>query len=224
MIKSKLDFSYKYDQDFAERYHQSREESLERRVASQLEIRMARRGLQLAGHPKSVLDLPCGTGRFWPMLAEDPERLLLAGDSSQAMIHTAIQHHPDLAPRFQLYHLDALAIDLPDRSVESVFCMRLLHHVFDVETRLQIYREFARVSRHTACISLRVTGNFHAWRRQYRLRHRNQPGRNRTVLDPRQAETEFSMAGWKVIGKVDLLPYHSMWRTYVLALKEAPQI
>lgn len=219
MIKSKLDFSYKYDQDFAERYHQSREESLERRIASQLEIRMARRSLQLAGSPKSVLDLPCGTGRFWSMLAEEPDRVLLAGDSSQAMIQTAIHHHPDIAPRFQLYHLDALAIDLPDRSVETVFCMRLLHHIFETEARLQIYREFARVSRHTACISVRVTGNFHAWRRQYRLRHRHQPGRNRNVLDPRQAEAEFNMAGWKVIGKVDLLPYHSMWRTYVLALK-----
>ena len=50
---------------------------------------MARRALALAGNPKSVLDLPCGAGRFWELLAENPERELYAADNSENMVAVA---------------------------------------------------------------------------------------------------------------------------------------
>jgi cyclopropane fatty-acyl-phospholipid synthase-like methyltransferase len=29
-----------------------------------------------------VLDLPCGAGRFWPLLAEKPNRVIIGADNS----------------------------------------------------------------------------------------------------------------------------------------------
>ena len=220
LIKSELWFSHKYDEGFAERYHQSREERLARRWANYWEIGMARKSLRLAGNPRSVLDVPCGTGRFWPMLAEDATRQLLAADSSRAMIGAALRNQPpEVAERFQVFQTDALAIELPDNAVENVFCMRLMHHLHDPESRIRVYREFARVSSNTVCVSLRVSGNFGAWRRQRRHQIQNKRVVNRNVLDPQQAERELREAGLRIVGHVDLLSYCSMWRTYIAALE-----
>jgi SAM-dependent methyltransferase len=216
-IKSELQFSNKYDATFSQRYARSRRDKLSRRFANLWEIRMARKALGVAGNPESVLDLPCGTGRFWTLLAEAPTRRLLAGDSSLDMIETAKAAHPAaITGRFHCLHTDALHIDLPANAVDNIFCMRLMHHVHDPATRIRIYREFGRVAKGTICVSLRVDGNFSAWRRERRHQRKGKHGVNRNVIAAGQAEQELVEAGLRVIGKVDLLPYYSMWRTYVL--------
>jgi len=218
-IKSELEFSKKYDATFSQRYARSRREKPSRRFANFWEIHMARKALRIAGDPRSVLDLPCGTGRFWAMLAADSARTLLAGDSSRDMIEMAKASHPaSIAARFHCLHTDALNIDLPENAVDNIFCMRLMHHVHDPATRIRIYREFARVTRDSMCISLRIDGNFSAWRRARRHSRNGKHGVNRNVIGAGQAEQEFVEAGLRIIGRVDLLPHYSMWRTYVLRL------
>ncbi len=216
-IKSDFTFSKKYDKEFSQRYARSRKQKPSRRFANFWEIQMARKALRLAGNPRSILDLPCGTGRFWAMLAEEPTRELMAGDSSLPMMEMARASHAErIADRFHCLHTDALHIDLPSKVVDSILCMRLMHHIHDPATRLAIYREFARVSRCSVCVSLRVDGNFSAWRRARRHTRKGKPGVNRNVIAAAQAEQELSAAGLRIIGKVDLLRYYSMWRTYVL--------
>ncbi len=36
--------------------------------------------------PGLVLNLPCGAGRFWPMLAEKSNRVIIGADGSESMI------------------------------------------------------------------------------------------------------------------------------------------
>ena len=43
----------------------------------------------MAGEPGLILDLACGSGRFWPVLAEHVNRVILASDNSQAMLDHA---------------------------------------------------------------------------------------------------------------------------------------
>jgi ubiquinone/menaquinone biosynthesis C-methylase UbiE len=179
---------------------------------------MARRALRMAGNPRSILDLPCGAGRFWEMLAEDPDRKLFAADNSENMVAVADQSHaPEIRNRFNLFQTSAFAIDLPDGAVEGVFCMRLLHHIGDAENRLQIYREFHRVAGDTVCLSLWVDGNYKAWRRKKLEAAREaKPYQNRFVLEREMVENEFRQAGFDILGHVDFLPRYAMWRTYVL--------
>lgn len=218
----KLEFSEKYSPEHARAYHAKHQAGLARRFSNWWEHRMARRALALAGNPKSLLDLPCGAGRFWAMLAEDPERELYAADNSENMVAVADQiHPPELRRRFKLFQTSAFAIDLPDGAVESVFCMRLLHHIAEPEHRLRIYREFHRVARDSVCLSLWVDGNFKAWRRKrLEARRYDKPYRNRLVLERELAEAEFRQAGFEIVGYVDFIPYYAMWRTYVLKRRD----
>ena len=81
-----LEFSKKYSQEHAQAYHDKHQASFGRRLSNSWEHRMARKALAMAGNPMSVLDLLCGAGRFWEMLAEVPERKLYAADNSENMV------------------------------------------------------------------------------------------------------------------------------------------
>src|SRR5688572_32770642 len=80
MTDSELAFSQKYDARHARRYFDKHQRGFWRRLNTWRETGMARRALAIAGNPSSVLDLPCGTGRFWKLLAEKPQRKIYAAD------------------------------------------------------------------------------------------------------------------------------------------------
>ncbi|WP_457673728.1 class I SAM-dependent methyltransferase [Thiolapillus sp.] len=219
-----LMFSSVYTQERADRYFRKHQESLSRRLSDWREKQIARKVLEMAGNPRSVLDLPCGAGRFWPVLAEDPGRRLLAADYSEAMLETARKYQPaELVERFHIFQTSAFDIDLDDEAVEHVFCMRLMHHIGEAADRMKILREFHRVTSDSVSLSLWVDGNYKGWRRR-RLEAQRASGKkefkrkfqDRFVQSPAVLEKEFAEAGFDVLGKVDFLPGYSHWRTYVL--------
>jgi ubiquinone/menaquinone biosynthesis C-methylase UbiE len=217
-----LEFSDKYDRVHAHRYFEKHQSTWSRRLSHWRENQICRKALQIAGEPDSVLDLPCGAGRFWPLLVERQERRVLAADNSPDMIAIAREHQAaDVSRRVDAFQTSAFAIDLPDNAVETVFSIRLLHHVEQSEHRLAILREFARVARSSVILSLWVDGNYKAWRRR-RLeverarRGKSGSNRNRFVLDRKQVEHEFHEVGLDIIAHLDFVPRYAMWRTYVL--------
>lgn len=221
-----LEFSNKYDDSHARQYLEKHRNGLWRRLSHQRDEQLARKALRLAGDPGLVLDLPCGAGRFWPLLAEKPERLIIGADNSADMLRTARQAQPeDVVQRVQPLQTSAFAIDLPDNAVDSIFCMRLLHHVGQAQHRLALLREFQRVSRDSVIISLWVDGNFKAWKRKRLERQRNggnaqESGadsyQNRFVLPVATVEQEFQQAGFNIQKRLDFLPMYAMWRVYLL--------
>lgn len=216
-----LPFSAKYDAGHSEAYHDKHRHGLRRRLTNHRDQQLARRALALAGEPQWVLDLPCGAGRFWEVLGEQPNRQIIAADNSAAMLDVALRHCPaGLRARIRPLHTSAFAIDLPDDSVDSVFCMRLLHHIGEPGHRLAMLREFHRVTRDSVILSLWVDGNYLSWRRRQQEARRQRRGKtgyqNRYVLPRATAEAEFSAAGFEIAGHLDFLPLHSMWRVYVL--------
>ena len=219
MSKSvKLDFSEKYDEHHAKQYFLKHRSGLSRRLSNQRDQQLARRALSLAGDPGLVLDLPCGAGRFWPLLGEKPNRVIVGADNSEAMLQTAMSAQPtDVVKRVQPLHTSAFDIALPDNAVDSIFCIRLLHHIGEPAHRLAILREFERVSRDSVIVSLWVDGNFKAWKRKRAERKRGQKGyQNRFVLPAATVEEEFRQAGFRIQEQLDFLPFYAMWRVYVL--------
>ncbi len=220
---TQLEFSAKYDQDHSRNYYFKHQKGLWRRLTNWREQAMARQALRLADNPQSILDLPCGAGRFWPLLASDTKRTLYAADNSRDMIETAVRFNlPELVNRFTCFQTSAFSIDLPDASVDTIFCMRLLHHIAMENDRLAILSEFHRVCRDSVCLSIWVDGNLQA-RRRKKLEQRREAKqstakkfKNRILLTKEQAEREYHQAGFQVSGHFDLLPKFSMWRLYVL--------
>ena len=216
MTANELSFSRKYDLARAERYFQKHQHGFWRRLNTWREAGMARQALLLAGRPQSVLDLPCGTGRFWNLLAEEPSRKIYAADLNPAMFETGLRMRPrSLTRRVEAFQASAFSIPKPDEFVECVFSIRLLHHIERAEDRLAILREFKRVTSSAIIVSLWIDGNYRAVREQRRPL-RPGPSRDRFVISRSKIEQEFNDCGLAVVGRVDFLKYYSMWAAYVL--------
>ncbi|KAB2925673.1 MAG: class I SAM-dependent methyltransferase [Dechloromonas sp.] len=217
-----LEFSRKYDHEHALQYLHKHQDGFARRLSNWRDQQLARHALALAGDPAEVLDLPCGAGRFWPLLAARGDRRILAADNSPEMIAIARQSQdPQIVARVHTFQTSAFAIDLADGAVDCVFCMRLLHHVADPAHRLAMLREFHRVSRDTLIVSLWVDGNLKAWRRRQLERRRQariggMANQNRYVVARETIEAEFGKAGFAILGYQDFLPGYAMWRVYTL--------
>jgi len=217
-----LEFSRKYDQTHAQQYLQKHQDNVARRLSHWRDEQLARKALSLAGDPGLVLDLPCGAGRFWPLLAEKPNRVIIGADNSADMLKTACAAQPaDVVKRVRPLQTSAFDIDLPDNAVDSIFCMRLLHHVGQSEHRLALLREFQRVTRDSVIVSLWVDGNFKAWKRKRLDSRRHAENgqdsyQNRFVLPAATVETEFEQAGFRIQERLDFLPLYAMWRVYLL--------
>jgi len=216
-----LEFSNKYDSAHALQYFHKHQAGIARRLSDWRDQQVARQALQLAGEPGLVLDLPCGAGRFWPLLAERENRVILAADNSPHMLEVALgRQAPEIAGRVHAFQTSAFAIDLADGAVDCIFCMRLLHHIAEPAHRLTMLREFHRVTRDTVIVSLWVDGNYKAWRRR-RLEARRaardgNENANRFVVPAATIENEFAEAGFSILGHHDFLPGYAMWRVYTL--------
>jgi ubiquinone/menaquinone biosynthesis C-methylase UbiE len=220
--KISLEFSEKYDPEHAQHYLDKHQSGFASRLSNWRDIQMARKALRLAGNPASVLDLPCGAGRFWSMLAEQSDRNIIGADNSASMVAMAIKSQPaSVVARVRPMQTSAFAIDLPDKAVDCVFSIRLMHHIGQADHRLKMLHEFHRVTRDTVILSLWVDGNFKAWKRK-RLetkraaKYKNSSYQNRFVIPAEQIESEFKQAGFSVVSSIDFLPAYAMWRIYVL--------
>ncbi len=218
-----LPFSQKYDADHARQYFLKHQDGLARRLSNWRDQQLARQALSIAGQPNLVLDLPSGAGRFWPLLAEKRNRVIIGADYSENMLATAREQQPaEVVARVKTLQTSAFAIDLSDNSVDCIFCMRLLHHVGESADRLALLQEFHRVTRDSVILSLWVDGNVKAWRRQALERRRQAQGRdrggyqNRFIVERSQFEAEVAQAGFVVDRALDFLPGYAMWRVYVL--------
>lgn len=182
---------------------------------------MARHAMRIAGEPNLVLDLPCGTGRFWPTLTRHPNRLVLAADDpATPVFRSPAGQSIEVAERICLLHTPAFAIELGENAVDAIFCMRLLQRLDGAE-RLDVLREFHRVTRDTLIVSLWVEGNYQAWRRKRREQRRTADGHSarrprRFVVSREQIESEFHSIGFDILSHLDLLPGFAMGRVYIL--------
>lgn len=135
--------------------------------------------------------------------------MIIGADNSADMLKTACAAQPaEVVKRVQPFADICFDIDLPDNAVDSIFCMRLLHHVGQADHRLALLKEFQRVTRDSVIISLWVDGNFKAWKRK-RLDQKRQAKsgqdsyQNRFVLPAATVEAEFEQAGFRIQDRLD---------------------
>lgn len=206
-----LEFARRYDQEHARVCHQPRPRGLAGRLAFWREEQLVRNALQVAGEPGLILDVACGAGRFWPVLAEHANRVILAADPSQDMLDHARTHHPqNLLKRVKTFQSSAFTIGLSANAVDCIFCMQLFQRIASPEHRLAMLGEFHRVSRDTVIVAVRVDGHF-TLRRSDVEGAQVQPQAGKAEL-----EAEFRQAGFCVLSYQDFLPGCTRMRVYVL--------
>ena len=185
-----IEYAERCDREHARVCGETRPPGLRRRLASWRDEWLVRQALKVAGEPGLVLDLACGSGRFWPVLAEHVNRVILASDNSQDMLDHARTHHPAaLLKRVKTFQGSAFSIGLSANAVDCIFCLELFRHVPSSEGRQALLQEFHRVSRDTVIVS---------------------------VASRTPVEEEFCQAGFQVLNHQEFIPGSSVWRVYVL--------
>lgn len=169
------------------------------RKARALERALQRLAQAAGERPRTLLDAPCGTGRFsalWPRLGYEA----LGADLAPAMLGQARAKHPQA----RLMAADLARLPLRDRAVDAAVCVRLLHLVREREERLSFLRELRRVSRLGAVVDWRHGRTLRVWSRRLRWRLGL---RERAPANPSESEirAEMEAAGFAVVA---LLPVH----------------
>ncbi|MBK5550360.1 MULTISPECIES: class I SAM-dependent methyltransferase [unclassified Pseudomonas] len=206
-----LEFARRYDQEHARVCLQPQPRGMAGRLAFRREEQLVRNALKAAGEPGLILDVACGAGRFWPVLAEHGNRVILASDPSQDMLDHARTHHPKpLLKRIKTFQSSAFTIGLSVNAVDCIICMQLFQHLSRPEHRLAMLGEFHRVSRDTVIVAV-----------QLESRLRRQPAaaegvQAQTLVNKAEVEAEFRQAGFSLLSHQDFFPGCSRMRVYVL--------
>lgn len=185
--------------------------SLVARLAFWRDEHLVRKALKAAGEPGLILDVACGAGRFWPVLAEHANRVILASDLSQDMLDHAPSHHPqDLLKRVRTFQSSTFTLGLSANAVDCIFCMQQFQYILSPEHRSAMLGEFHRVSRDTVIVAVCIDACF----------KRRRPTVAGTQawqsLDKAEVEAEFIQAGFRLLSHQDFLPGYVRMRVYVL--------
>jgi SAM-dependent methyltransferase len=167
---------YSYKKDFYRDAEVAADYDLHRFTTPRRQRRNARkwsaicRALDEAGDVGSVLDLPCGTGRFTGHLARK-DLDVVGGDISLQMMREAADspavRHPSIAGYVQA---DAEELPFRDRSLDCVVSIRFMFHV-DPITRRRMLREMGRISKRWLIIDYRhkYSARWVSWRIRHLL-------------------------------------------------------
>jgi len=148
----------------------------------------------LGSEVSTILDLPCGTGRFTPALA-DRELDVVGSDISHEMMRVAQKATRSTRRVRGFVQADAERLPLRDGCVDCVASIRFMFHV-DPPTRVAILREMGRVARYQIVdYRHRYSYRFVKWKL---LRSMHLTGRSLERVSREGIDREFSDAGLRI--------------------------
>lgn len=186
-------------------YERRRYRGLDQRIVHGREMRILDRifrGVVRSG-PVSVLDAPCGYGRFSEFLLSRAG-FLASCDLSTAMVERAASKRAGRS--FSRGAVADLKQGLPfgDRAFDIVFSMRFFHHLHQSEDRRHVLREFGRVADRFAVISFYRLNPLHRFQRWVRRGIKHSRTKIKMITREEFVE-EAGQAGWRVVRVYPLL-------------------
>jgi ubiquinone/menaquinone biosynthesis C-methylase UbiE len=183
--------------EVAQDYDEHRFRTPKRQRRNARKWRAIQKALALTGGVQTIVDLPCGTGRFTGHLARAGYEVI-GSDISIEMMHQAsglpsIQH----ANIKGYVRADAEAMPFATKSVDCLMSIRFLFHV-DPQTRRRMLREFGRVSRRWIVADYRhkYSIRYGVWRLAHTLGLSRGPFERVSVSSMR---SEFEDAGLRIV-------------------------
>jgi ubiquinone/menaquinone biosynthesis C-methylase UbiE len=155
------------------------------------------KALALTSGVKTIVDLPCGTGRFTGHLARAGYEVI-GSDISLEMMQQAAKSPAVRHENIRGYvRADAEALPFAAKSVDCLMSIRFLFHV-DPQTRRRMLREFGRISRRWVIADYRhrYSLRYAVWKLSRALGLTKRPFERVSV---RSMTTEFEDAGLRVL-------------------------
>lgn len=153
----------------AQDYQRQRYRSVDQALVNWREQRVVQALLQICQlQGGSLLDVPCGYGRFTALFA----RLGITAtgvDVSDAMVHLARDNQVP-SGRGRWLAADICHLPFVDGMFDCAFSIRLLHHRYSHDMRVRMLRELARVSRRFVLLSFYLSTPLHNLARFWRGR------------------------------------------------------
>jgi ubiquinone/menaquinone biosynthesis C-methylase UbiE len=113
----------------------------------------------------SLLDIPCGSGRFSIHLARKGYAVS-AADYSEYMLELTRETARATKLSFPVFKADVENLALADRQFESVLCFRIFHHFPEAAIRQRVAAEICRVAEKHVAISYFSPYSFSSLKRE----------------------------------------------------------
>jgi SAM-dependent methyltransferase len=142
----------------------------------------------------TLLNVPCGAGRFVETIAPESRRRVVFADNSQPMLDAARTTLAGLgAQRIEL-RLEDVTRAKPSEQFDVVVCVRLLHHLegADFEAALDYVVSAAQ---HGIVCTFASSSTWKGWRR---LRRKRAGGSGETLRSDQAMRDALAARGWRV--------------------------
>jgi ubiquinone/menaquinone biosynthesis C-methylase UbiE len=113
----------------------------------------------------SLLDIPCGSGRFSIHLVQKGYAVS-AADYSESMLELTRAAARAAGLSFPVFKADVENLELADRQFEIVLCFRLFHHFPEAAIRRRVVSEICRVAEKHVAISYFSPCSFSSLKRE----------------------------------------------------------
>ena len=193
------------DKERAAKYSDRFERGSRKRVDKREQAAVKRILAALPG-VKTVLDVPCGAGRFAATIGAGGRKIIAIDVAAEVLVHAA-ERARKAGVQMETKQGDATKLPLEDKCVDCAFSNRLLHHIPDRKERQKILRELHRVTKRFAVVSFFDHHSFGVVRKFLKaLKGRKPPYEGQ----PRFAEfaAEVAEAGFDVI---EVVPTGAPW-------------
>jgi SAM-dependent methyltransferase len=145
--------------DQAQSYEQNRFAKRPRgRKLDKIDKAFAQRMLDMVGLESCIVDVPCGTGRFYNVFSKAKKLIMIDRDPNMLKV---LSERYVAAENVQLAEGDITSLPLEDNTADLCFCIRLLHHIDSQDIVLNVLKELTRVSRKYVAFSFY---NQNCWR------------------------------------------------------------
>jgi ubiquinone/menaquinone biosynthesis C-methylase UbiE len=110
---------------------------------NKIDKKFAQSLLDIVGEDSCILDIPCGTGRFYPVFSKANKLIMIDRDPNMLKSLEEMYRPGD---NVQFFEGDITSISLDDNSVDLCISMRMFHHIDSEELVLKVIKELSRVS------------------------------------------------------------------------------
>ncbi len=130
--------------------HQRFERRQRMRRLDRREKDFAKHVFDMVGPQASIVDVPCGSGRFYDVFSQARELVMV--DLSESMLQV-VRERLNPPEHVRLIEAGVTDIPVPSDSADLCFCMRLFHHLPLEEVKPAALKELSRISRRYVALS-----------------------------------------------------------------------